>query len=289
MKKALLLILYFTEVVSGFSQTCISLLDTHRTWSELSITTCGLLTTSYKCQEDTLINGLVYTKVFSCINDSTLSTWCQENYFLREDESCKVFKFENFTEKLMYDFDLQTGDSVFTGGQLGGQDLYALVDIVDSIPINGSYRKRIIFDPWFQETWIAGIGSLSSPFSPFFNTITSDWVCELLCVHDSLLLSYSNPIYNDCFITLVGENRIELIPEMIKIYPQPMKEGAFIEVRADVKEKISLCLMNENGKVVFKDSFTGKYFLERNNCSPGLYVLSIEFQNHRYRVKLILS
>ncbi len=109
------------------------------------------------------------------------------NYFmqygLRQDTLGKkvfIFDFSSNQEYLLYDFNLNIGDTLFNSFLLpqGSACSYAKVQNIDSILINNVFHKHWTFD-CIQDV-IEGIGSMYDPFG------TSTDGLYLMCFHDSL-------------------------------------------------------------------------------------------------------
>jgi hypothetical protein len=114
---------------------------------------------------DTLISGEPYRKILKS-EDPFESTWEYSNYMIREDEDTrKVYlRSEVGGEGLIYDFGAAVGDTIEIYNAVHQLDVFMLVTDIDSVLINGQYRKRITLQPdyWpFQDVWVEGIGTLN--------------------------------------------------------------------------------------------------------------------------------
>ena len=280
--------LLLTSLAAGQNQY--PFLAPHRIWSVLEETSCSSGTSSYKCPGDTIINGNSYRKVVSCYCDSSLTNWYPESYYVRETATGEVFKYESGSEHRIYTFNLVAGDSVFTGYQIGGIDAYAQVDIVDSILINNSFRKRIIFDPWFNEVWIEGIGSLSMPFSPFINSFFSGLQFSLLCVCDSANVTYQKPGWNTCYYVFTGMDNARESLSMVTVYPNPLTSATRITINHPEQASSRIDLYNQEMKMVFSDQFSGhEYTLGKTTLSPGIYFLVITVNERPFYKKVVIK
>jgi len=248
------------------------------------------ITTAYKFENDTIINGKSYNMIYKCHLDSTLSNWILWNHnFIREDSLGGVFKLSYNTEKQLYTFNLEVGDSVFAEVQLGGHDIYAFVDTVDSILINGDYRKRIVFEEWFRETWIEGIGSIQSTIEPFANrhhTCTDD----LLCVDDNGILIYQNQEWNDCYIFYAGIIERNKQSSFIKTVPNPITDESVVEIDGPGHGQHQLQLFNSSGKLLRTDIFNGKkYIMKKEGLPSGLYLLKMTTGNSFHYGRIVIE
>lgn len=116
MKKVNMLIILMLSLLVCKGQ---NLLQEGKLWSNTSIGTMpGSTYRSYfiKFMGDTTINGLGYKKIMK--SDDPLHTKWTLNGCIREESiTGKVFIFNGYTgkDRLLYDFSLETGDSILTG------------------------------------------------------------------------------------------------------------------------------------------------------------------------------
>ncbi|MBA3971394.1 MAG: hypothetical protein H0X46_04505, partial [Bacteroidetes bacterium] len=114
---------------------------------------------------DTIIGGLLYQKLFTPhIIKSYDTTICGGEYpgykgATRQDTTNKKVFFiypSDTAEYLLYDFTMQLGDTVKGITATSPNDT---VLSIDSILVGGSYRKRWNINPYFNISFIEGIGS----------------------------------------------------------------------------------------------------------------------------------
>lgn len=273
-----------------------------KTWSE--VTTFQSLidtnyrafwTTSYKLEGDfTSENGIVYKQLFTCDSDPTISEWGISEYAYRED-SGKVFKTSWFTpgeEELVYDFSLHVGDSVLYH-MFGMPELpdYAYVNLVDSVFINGSYRKRIHFnDP--PDVWVEGLGSMFRPFEPIEFNFIYPTTYELLCVSDTNGSVYMNPVYVTCYIDTVMTNISESssTSPLIQLSNNPMHDYSIINIENSLGQFYKYSLYDSNGLLVRNENIHDITFtIQRKNLSSGLYILKVFGKNEIISKKLMID
>lgn len=172
---------------------------------------------------DTTINGLKYKAVYMQYMDSVPNI-DRANYYaaVREDtlaEKVYCFQAEDTMERLLYDFSLVEGDeaSVYNYWPWK-EEMPIIVESVDSILINGSYRKRIVLMEYCDDIvwWIEGIGSTLGTFEPAPYCIVDGGSILLLCVHIDGELIYQ--YYPECYYydTTTAE-RYDMEP--VSIYP----------------------------------------------------------------------
>jgi hypothetical protein len=176
-------------------------------------------TTYYKFSGDSIINGFLYHKLYKS-TDSNQVNWTLNYYSFwweRNDsvfQRCQHYGNLNDTTILLYDFNLQEGDSFHVDNNMK-------VDSIRFIEWGDSIRKFWFFNEqntYGYITWIEGVGERA-------NFICSD-VCicscasQLLCFQENGNLVYQSPYYTSCYIyTAVPLNSKS--PELINLFPNP--------------------------------------------------------------------
>ena len=131
----------------------------------------GAYTMIYQMEGDTIINQQTYTKlVFSYTDYSTTEKWYAGALRFTEDKKVHIY-YDN-TEYLLYDFDVQVGDTLEI---FAGMDYYnfhkTYPHIVTSVNTLDDGRLQVLLDAIvrdeyaneeekFSKTWIEGIGSV---------------------------------------------------------------------------------------------------------------------------------
>jgi hypothetical protein len=262
----------------------------NKVWSELTDSWPSWYTTFYKLQGDTIINSKVYKIVYHSY-DSLMTYWSKTVFFIREDSNHKVYKFYN-VERLIYDFSLLKGDSIDTGHTSGINHFYAYVDSVDSVLVNGAYRKRIIFNSWYNESWIEGIGSSMSPFDPFINNFAGDFYMKLICVTENDTLIYQNTLYNNCYIR--GYSQIDEINStsdaQIIISPNPIRTTASIKVTDNITFYRDFNIINCNGQTIKSGTLKDNAFsFSSNGLTSGLYFIIVKSDDKILSKKILIQ
>jgi len=179
--KALVIFFFLFAAYPGKTQY---LLDEKKIWMEVHETiNFGVFYEYFQLQGDTVIDIKAYKKLYRKTSGSP-GDW-EYIYGMREDSSKKVYFVlrEDEEERLLYDFNLQPGDSFII---CNNADI--VVTTIDTVILeNGDSRRRIQFDPG-PETWIEGVGSLDGIVAdggwyycnttgedfPFLNCLTYD-------------------------------------------------------------------------------------------------------------------
>ena len=178
---------------------------------------------------DTVMNNKHYKKLFR----SADSTYLNKDFksYIRED-SGKVFLANKTREILLYDFNLKQGDSLvmyFLWDDMDTNPLFIHVDSVKTAIFQDqkerllqfvsvydySKRGRSINDVLAEE-----IGSLKFGLEypgNLFLTGANGCYANLLCFYTDKNLIYSNPEFNDCYIT-TGINHVQVKPELVRVF-----------------------------------------------------------------------
>ena len=174
----------------------------------------------YQLGQDTIINNMTYKTLYSYFS---LDSHEAKSYIaaLRFTEDKQVFILYEGTEYLLYDFDVQVGDTLEI---FGGIKYYkfqeTLPHVVTAINTSESGRLHIILDAittdnskW-RKRWIEGIGSLDGIIHNTATTLMGNGVTTVLCAYyndeclysttDSLYSSYGC-VYNDPIFSATEE------------------------------------------------------------------------------------
>ncbi|HNW70843.1 MAG TPA: T9SS type A sorting domain-containing protein [Bacteroidales bacterium] len=283
MKKYLFCLLTLMLIYqSSYAQTYHKLLDTNKLWNYYDIYSGPNphYTHLYRFTTDTTINGKKYF-----IPEITLDSinWFKENYFFREEDSTKrVYLLYNNNEGLLYDFSLNTGDSVTILNTL--TSIYQPVTIhvvsIDSIQIDGFYRK-IIHTDFFSYTWIEGIGDIMGLTHP--GDMSTGVALNLVCYYENNLLKYANPDYESCFYAFL--NVVENDKEN-QLLIRTIDQNSFIISSDEMINDITL--INLFGEQLADFSVRSCQFsLDLSAHAPGVYFVKCNIKNRTAVFKII--
>lgn len=275
------------------------MLDSINTWTyssnvvpvsppQRSSVTCfwGLgFTTQYNANEDTLINGITYKRLL--LTESGNPNYCQQGY-IREDTAARKVYFMDLTqtaERLIYDFTLQIGDSIYVDG--GSQfhyfpSGYYVLDSITPFQTISGITNKFTFQPSGGSTpfinpliWLEGIGfpgeliydipsanggsGLFSACSNGFNWYSYEKI--LTCYeHNSKVYfdscTYSYAVQNTCFnvndscdyYNICGSvNELSSLRN-IKVSPNPATGKILIEMDVLQNDAIELHLISVSGQ-----------------------------------------
>jgi hypothetical protein len=242
----------------------------------------------YWFQGDTVIDNLKYKKVYEQIHDS-IADFDRAYYYaaIREDTVTeKIYCYYDNEEYLLYDFSVKIGETIRFYSFWGRlREREQIVESIDSVLIDGYYRKKINFDDGYQtggiESWIEGIGSTHGLFfaGSFDEVDGMDWT-HLLCVHiEGRLIYESNEnLYSkyNCFIAESKVNIIENISEISKIYPNIVQDFLFVEFMNE--DSYFYEIFNMQG-IEVKSDILGADYINVSTLKQGFYI--IRFLNNK--------
>lgn len=261
-------------------------------WSEVftSQQPYEIETYQYGISGDTIINTAIYHKVFRLTDTIYPIVPGQYCGAIREDSSKRIFitgsectyPGSGEEEVLLYDFSKSVGDTVFVGPDGTGPDgAYLIISNIDSVLIDGNYRKTIHFAN-YESYWIEGIGSTRGLLSPIQVQTSGFQKWELICFNQDDEVKYLNPEYSTCFPILTSVNDREPVNSSIKIFPHPVTHISVVDLTA-----IAVCLYQyidfynifgqKVNRIILGDN--EQIFISKINYKSGLYVYRISGQN----------
>jgi len=244
-------------------------------------------TETYKIQGDSLLDGKDY-KIIWMTYDSLGINWSYQG-LLREDSNKVFFIPPGSTEGLLYDFNLQAGDTTWVKNMFCfDNEVEVVINGIDTVEYYGKLRKRWLIDYEYgmEEYWIEGIGSSLGPLhSKYYMCIVCPtW--DLLCFHKGDTLLYSMTPSEICYVTSVGIK--ELIPaESINIFPNPARDK--FEVRSVEFEVECVEIYNADGQKIFAEENVGSknIAIDVSQFKAGIYLCRIRLDGHVIVRKLI--
>lgn len=267
MKKLYFLIVSFLLINFSNAQTYHEFPDSNTIWNiyiHNVWTSYNEESTRYAFFEDTaIIDNNVYSILYELEDDTTLNIINATPFaYFREDSSKKVFCRFDTTDILLYDFSLNVGDTVctdasFYGGYMGPYLQCRVLDSIDSININGEYRKRFFLNGGMQgNVWIEGIGAIDGEglFAPIADICTCGFEYYLACVKENDTVIYiNNPMCSSCFCSLYANGAADRKDisnnlEKISIYPNPTTST--ITIQAENIQNVNL--YNLQGKLIYE-------------------------------------
>ncbi|MDF2437525.1 MAG: hypothetical protein K0Q95_1901 [Bacteroidota bacterium] len=255
MKKILLFIMLLNMSVFAQTNSYHEFPDSQAVWNvsyqEWGMGSCGEY--SYTIGEDTLINGLVYSKViqtghdfsmtfvndwsphWECDHSIMYSNYSDYRAGIREDLAQKkvfiVDKYES-QESLLYDFTLEAGDTI--KGYLSYGPM--TVGLVDSVMINTTYRKRWHINAAIPNAYeiIEGIGSSRGMLNAYNDF---EYYSNLDCFSENGSSLYPSNTGSCGLLTSIDQ--ITSPSEIFQVFPNP-SSGIF-KIKAELNASIKVC------------------------------------------------
>lgn len=187
------------------------------------------------------------------------------------------------TEIILYDFNLQVGDTI-TADQYRLRHADALVVAkIDSILISTELRKRYTFgslDGYLIKTeqWVEGVGCLRGLLSDVGFVPTNDWNSWLICfIQDEEALYHDNGFVG-CYHT--NPNAVQLLKNetRIKVYPNPVSGELIIQPISNNTEGYSLEIYSVKGELVKTECLEpgrNLYRIDASSLRNGIYILRL--------------
>jgi len=296
-------IIFVLSTMIGTSQTSITFTDPNSTWNVASTYPnpnpqnpdfAETTTMVYGFAGDTLMGGEIWFHI-SSTPDSNFITDFTYLGNLREENGFVFFIDTMNCIDTIYNFNLQTGDSVFYDFGWGSDYLH--IENIDSIVINGQYRKRFFIEepnypPMFMsEIWIEGIGSVHGPLFPKYPDIFSDEIPDslnLTCYKIDNSIIWENPFYDNCYVSIILSAN-EKDECHFNVFPNPVKDRLIIEITESELKNYTISMVNLFGKVLMNKNYFQSETIEINTTSlkNSIYILQIEFDRSIYRQKII--
>jgi len=195
-------------------------------------------------------------------------------------DSNKVYSFYNNEVKLLFDYNLQEGDTFFTQNQ---NDCIMIVGDIDTISLLNGVEKRkwILYEngqdyhPEYESGyayWLEGVGNSYGLFG-------NEQFCQidgcgsgLLCVHfENELIFNTWPANDSCWLVAASHNPT---PNFIEVNPNP----AFTEISIDTKDHLlqKVSIIDLAGNIIF---IGNESTVDISFFPPGYYFLRIELEN----------
>lgn len=239
---------------------------------------------------DTTINLKVYHKIYysgGILNPMPPPYYAyifehELHSYLRE-EGDRWYTYHYNQDTLLYDFSLEVGDTLiaaYTGGAI-------IVEEIDSILVDGEYRKRMHMDlgPTQSEVYIIeGIGSIRGLFEsmPIF-----DMGGSLRCYAIDGIPVYTP--FGECDLTVdILEHNKSV--KSISISPNPAINYIVVYLPKDLG-MVNCKLMNSMGALIFEKDFDSNSInsIPTSSYAPGLYIAIFENDLVRQSIKLIIK
>lgn len=252
---------------------------------------------------DTLINGVTYAKLYRTWSASYYQMGdCEFKYnsgpsrtntyvgAIRINNNQRVFIIvpEDTIIRTLYDFSLSIGDTLYIKGM--NYQYTAEVVSVDSINVNGKFRKRLSIQGYMYDTWIEGIGSIYGLFAPI-NRHWEKYDYALICYIENGFPLYQEWPDSECYrCNLVSSILNSQINPRISVIPNPIVDRSQIEYPAHLEPKY-VNIYGLQGRLLYSISLSSnrKVFIEKHLLETGVFLLELVSKNeHSYFQKIIV-
>jgi hypothetical protein len=224
---------------------------------------------------DTVYNGNVYQKLLTTYSNNFIIWGTGYGGALRDNGLGQVYYWAPGEPDpvLLYDFDVQVGDTVEDVYSIWTQDVR--VYSVDQTIVNGTQRKRIglecLDQPGFIGAyWIQGIGGIGGLFRTTACPSVSG-IGALVCmtVNDTILWGANVGAVGDCSL-LLGQSDLDVAEESLVIYPNPATDR--LSITRDGIGSADVEVIGPDGRLVLAMLLSGSE-LSLSTIPPGAYVL----------------
>ncbi len=291
MKKYLLvlpILLLTYKIVNSQSNVYHPFPDTNAIWIGTSWYNVGgtgpcLVTNDYNLyiSGDTIIGIYSYHKLYR--NGYNSSSMCpQPGYyyygiyagaFRQDNANKKIYLFENGTDTLAYNFNLNVGDTLPWTCLSIGYNNY--IQSIDSVLIESQYHKRF----WLNNNYAAlieGVGSSLGAFARIAPAFESGE--DLWCLKINNQTTWTSLNVNRCGLTSITENSIA--ENQILISQNPFSTETTLNSISDLKNA-TLTVYNSSGQQAKQmKTISGQTIIfHRDNLPNGLYFIRLTQEN----------
>ncbi len=301
MKQKLLLLIAIILVISAKSQTSVyhPFPDSNASWNiNFTPGQClfgfGFEDYSITITGDTLIGNITYHKLVTpFVKFDSFGSCPQQNTVgykgaIRQDIAAKkVYYFhpEESTEQLLYDFNLEVGDTV-----TGYLELFAnpadTVIAIDSVLVGDSFRKRLLINPCYGIYLIEGIGSTYGLIELSPGCITDANMISITCFNQNGQSLYPDPSAECQLIT--SSNDIGADSDAVLIFPNPSNGSFTVEFSRPI-DILEVRLTDMIGNIVFQTQISNQNKINIDNLPSGAYILTIIKKDNIATIRKIIS
>lgn len=231
--------------------------------------------TTFESVADTLISGQSCKKITEIHRNSPITADTFQHFMY--SDSNRVYFRGNNTWCLLYDFNVQQGDTFRLGCLLRSDGHYVDVEIVslDTVSINGHQRKRFEYSApdyltEFSGTVIEGIGHVID----MFPTADGQLFGPLRCYQDNDVGLYKSEYYygstwnQDCDQILTSVDEVS-INSVVKVYPNPFANHLTFIFAANAQTTVTI--YNFLGQQILQQTITNSTTINTEQLANGIY------------------
>ncbi|OQA01209.1 MAG: hypothetical protein BWY70_00459 [Bacteroidetes bacterium ADurb.Bin408] len=294
-----LLFAFFLSNSVSKAQNYVPFPDSNAVWSQIKTNDYGQSDKyQYRISGDTIISSVQYHKLF--MQYDSLLNFSNSIYVgaIRE-QSKKIFFLHSYcqNETRLYDFTKNVGDTI---NNLYDEDSYCvgvpasgIVNSIDSILIDGNYRKVFHLNAVNNPVWIEGIGSIYGLLNSVEPTPTCICNWYLVCFQQNDSVKYLNPNFSSCFPVITDMPNQAPNKTSVNIFPNPVVGESIIKWDIPGNYKYSTLIITDAlGKNIKTINVSGKneITINRNDYKQGLYFGRLITTNgESYFIKFIIQ
>ncbi len=246
----------------------------------------------FKFDKDTIVENTTYKKVWVA-DDENHEQWNFYGAFIREIDG-RVYYREMFGEEgLIYDFNLQLGDSAVINNPRAAGELTLVLEQIDTIQLVDGFAERWRLsntDYPNYEYWIRGVGSGNGVINS--STGVYGGLCglfTLLCEDENNIQNYQNPDYDVCYLYITGlnENKTNLGDAYTLTYNGFIKQ---INIKFTKAGSKTIGIVGVSGNINYGSNFNGKTFVHDMVGLPsGIYIITVIEDNRVSTNKIFVN
>lgn len=247
------------------------------TWNVKATGFPGFLgTESYMIDGDSTQNGFDY-KIIWMTMDSVDASWSYQG-LLREDSNIVYFVPPGGTEGILYNFNLEVGDTAWVKNMFcGNEEIMLTIASIDTVEYFNVERKRWELESEHSNNdyWIEGIGSNLGPLHTMYIMCIVCPTWDLLCFHSAGNQYYQMYGTDVCYLNNVGIGE-ENMESGLQIFPNPVRDKFAVRSLQFVVELVEI--YDLSGKKHLEKHFHGgekNVEIELNGLPAGMYVCRI--------------
>ena len=258
---------------------------------------------------DTVVNGVSYAKYNGLRFYATFPTLPTSPFsFLIRTQGQKVYQRTGNRDRLLYDFDLQAGDSVWLPSTSDSTGRDSVLTSVDSITteVNQGISRRVfhltypshdplgVLYPWYS-AWVEGVGSIEGP-AYRLNRTNAPWVdnenSALACHRKNGVLSYLLNSLTSCPAILSTQEPVEPNQDRLElsVFPNPAAGAAYLRYHLPVSGLATISALDLLGRPHFVKQVqqdAGEHKLQLPELSHGVYFVVVEVAGQRQLVRYV--
>jgi len=265
--------------------------DSNAVWRvDHNFTPCGppYLNSSYQYTMgvDTTVGIYTYKKIYkSGMGFCGGSGYYFSNYYvggMRQDSINKkvYFVFPGFGDTLLYDFNLNVGDTMHTvGAYLGDPTNPAsysyIITSIDSVLVGSNYHKRYNTVPFSGFSIIEGVGGTCGLIEPLISYIDDQFILQ--CFTHNTAIYPSSVSSCPLIANTVSINKWMLSTNGISIAPNPIYDEGLLELNDKSELIINVNIYNSFGVLIHQSQNLSlkKFKINRTDFAPGIYLIKV--------------